>query len=93
MKACPKETIDIDKDSHPQYFEPDCFYSDEEPITLGNVTIHSMLTPGHTIGCTSFFWEVTNPANGERYVVGMHGGVGANTMNDKYYAQSEYTQG
>ena len=34
------------KDSHPQYFEPDCFYSDEEPITLGNVTIHSMLTPG-----------------------------------------------
>ena len=90
MKACPKETIDIDKDSHPQYFEPDCFYSDEEPITLGNVTIHSMLTPGHTIGCTSFFWEVTNPANGERYVVGMHGGVGANTMNDKYYAQSEY---
>ena len=30
MKACPKETIDIDKDSHPQYFEPDCFYSDED---------------------------------------------------------------
>lgn len=44
MKACPKETIDIDKDSHPQYFEPDHFYSDEEPITMGNVTIHSMLT-------------------------------------------------
>lgn len=57
---------------------------------MGNVTIHSMLTPGHTVGCTTFFWEVTNPANGERYVVGMHGGVGANTMNDKYYAQSEY---
>ena len=90
MKACPKETIDIDKDSHPQYFEPDHFYSDEEPITMGNVTIHSMLTPGHTVGCPTFFWEVTNPANGERYVVGMHGGVGANTMNDKYYAQSEY---
>ena len=90
QKACPKETIDIDKDSHPQYFEPDCFYSDEEPITLGNVTAYSMLTRGHTIGCTSFFWEVTNPANGERYVVGMHGGVDANTMNDKYYAQSEY---
>ena len=90
MKACPEETIDIDKDSHPQDFEVDHFYSDEEPVTLGNVTIHSMLTPGHTIGCTTFFWEVTNPANGERYVVGMHGGVGANTMNDKYYAQSKY---
>ena len=90
MKACPHETIDIDKDSHPQDFEVDHFYSDDEPITLGNVTIRTMLTPGHTVGCTTFFWEVTNPANGERYVVGMHGGVGANTMNDKYYAQSEY---
>lgn len=90
MKACPEETIDIDKDSHPQEFEVDHFYSDEEPITLGDVTIHSMLTPGHTVGCTTFFWEVTNPANGEKYVVGMHGGVGANTMNDKYYATSKY---
>lgn len=90
MKACPEETMVLDKDSHPQMFEPDKFYSDDEPIVLGNISIRSMLTPGHTIGCTSFFWEVENPANGERYVVGMHGGVGANTMNDKYYAQSKY---
>ena len=33
---------------------------------------------------------MTNPANGEKYVVGMHGGVGANTMNNKYYATSHY---
>lgn len=90
MKACPEETMVLDKDSHPQMFEPDKFYSDDEPIVLGNISIRSMLTPGHTIGCTSFFWEVENPANSERYVVGMHGGVGANTMNDKYYAQSKY---
>lgn len=90
MKACPEETMVLDKDSHPQMFEPDKFYSDDEPIVLGNISIRSMLTPGHTIGCTSFFWEVENPANGEHYVVGMHGGVGANTMNDKYYAQSKY---
>ena len=90
IKACPEETMVLDKDSHPQMFEPDKFYSDDEPIVLGNISIRSMLTPGHTIGCTSFFWEVENPANGERYVVGMHGGVGANTMNDKYYAQSKY---
>lgn len=90
MKACPEETMVLDKDSHPQMFEPDRFYSDEEPIALGNISVRSMLTPGHTIGCTSFFWEVRNPANGKTYVVGMHGGVGANTMNDKYYAQSKY---
>lgn len=90
MKKCPEETTDIDRDSHPQYFEVDHFYSDDKPITLGNITIRSLLTPGHTVGCTTFFWEVTNPANGEHYVVGMHGGVGANTMNDRYYAQSRY---
>ena len=28
--------------------------------------------------------------NGETYVVAMHGGVGANTMNDDYYASSTY---
>lgn len=90
MKKCPEETTDIDRDSHPQYFEADHFYSDDKPITLGNITIRSLLTPGHTVGCTTFFWEVTNSANGEHYVVGMHGGVGANTMNDRYYAQSRY---
>ncbi len=90
MEKCPEETMVLDKDSHPQMFTPDRYYSDEEPITLGNVTIRSMLTPGHTIGCTSFFWTVKNPANGEKYVVGMHGGVGANTMNDQYYAESKY---
>lgn len=90
MKACPEETMVLDKDSHPQMFEPDKYFSDDEPITLGDVTVRTMLTPGHTVGCTSFFWEVENPANGEVYVVGMHGGVGGNTMNDKYYAESKY---
>lgn len=90
VKCCPGETIDLDKDSHPQTFEVDKFYSDDEPVSLGNITIHTMLTPGHTVGCTSFFWEETNPANGKRYMVAMHGGVGANTMNDEYYAASRY---
>ncbi|MDO4328858.1 MAG: MBL fold metallo-hydrolase [Lachnospiraceae bacterium] len=90
MKTCPEETMVLDPDSHPQMFEPDCFYSDEEPITLGELTIKTMLTPGHTIGCTSFFWEEENPVNGQRYTIAMHGGVGANTMNDEYYSTSKY---
>ena len=68
----------------------DKYYSDDEPITLGNISIRTILTPGHTIGCTSFLWDVKNPATGETYVVGMHGGVGANTMNDDYYSTSKY---
>lgn len=90
MKACPEETMVLDPDSHSQMFEPDCFYSDKEPVTLGEITIKTMLTPGHTVGCTSFFWEEENPVNGQRYTVAMHGGVGANTMNDKYYSASKY---
>lgn len=90
MEKIPEETMDVDKDSHVQEFTVDHYYSDNEPIVMGNVTIKTMLTPGHTIGCTSFFWTVKNPSNGEEYVVGMHGGVGANTMNDAYYAKSRY---
>ena len=90
FQACPEETLVLDPDSHPQMFRADQFYHDDEPVTLGNVSVKTMLTPGHTIGCTSFFWKVTNPANGQQYVVGMHGGVGANTMNDNYYSTSKY---
>lgn len=90
MKACPEETLVLDKDSHAQFFEVDQYYSDDEPVVLGDVAVRTMLTPGHTIGCTSFFWDVKNPADGRIYTVGMHGGVGANTMNDSYYAKSRY---
>ncbi len=89
-KECREETLDLDKDSHPQDFTVDHFYSDDEPIIQGEVAIRTMLTPGHTVGCTSFFWEVKNPVSGQTYVVAMHGGVGANTMNDQYYASSRY---
>lgn len=64
MEDCPEETLVLDKDSHPQTFTVDRYYSDDEPIVMGDVTIRTMLTPGHTIGCTSFFWEVKNPADG-----------------------------
>lgn len=90
MKACPEETLIPDSGSHVQEFEPDLFYSEEKPVVLGNIAIQTMLTPGHTVGCTSFFWKEKNPLNGEEYVVGMHGGVGANTMNDAYYMASKY---
>jgi metallo-beta-lactamase class B len=74
---------------HGWSFCPDKFYSDNTPIVLGAVSVRTLLTPGHTIGCTSFFWDVVNPYNGVLYSVGMHGGVGANTMNDEYYKTSK----
>lgn len=56
-------------------FTPDEGYADDKPITLGNVTIHTVATPGHTPGCTSFFFEVTDEG-GKTYKCGMHGGLG-----------------
>lgn len=90
MRACPSETIDLDPHLRAQTFTPDRFYADDEPVTLGDVSVRTLLTPGHTAGCTSFFWDVENPASGETYTVAMHGGVGANTMNDEYYATSGF---
>ena len=88
LKEVPNETLVLDPDSHPQGFEVDHFYSDDSPIKMGDIEIHTRLTPGHTIGCTSFFWKETNPVTGEVFSIAMHGGVGANTMNDQYYATS-----
>ena len=90
LAECPDETLVLDADSHVQEPVIDRFYDDDTPICLGDIAIHTLLTPGHTIGCTSFFWEEKNPVTGESYRVAMHGGVGANTMNDKYYATSAY---
>lgn len=90
MRACPEETTHLDARLHAQPFEVDGYFSDEHPVELGDISVRTLLTPGHTCGCTSFFWEVENPANGERYTVAMHGGVGANTMNDDYYRTSAY---
>ena len=86
MAEYPDETIALDPDSRPQTFTPDCFYDDSTPVRLGDIEIRTLLTPGHTIGCTSFFWKETNPVSGDVYTIAMHGGVGTNTMNDEYYA-------
>lgn len=85
----PEETLAVGTVSHPVDFQIDHFYDDNTPVVLGDISVRTMLTPGHTIGCTSFFWEETNPADGKTYTIAMHGGVGANTMNDDYYKTSK----
>ena len=56
-------------------FEPDELYADDKPIVQGNVTIRTVSTPGHTPGCTSFFFEVQDET-GKKFKCGMHGGLG-----------------
>lgn len=63
-------------------FEPDAYYSDDSPVVLGDRSIRTKLTPGHTPGTTSFFFE----AGG--LLCGLHGGVGLNTLSDEFLEKS-----
>lgn len=62
---------------------------DGEIFELGNVKIRCVLTPGHTDGVISFFFDVTD--NGKTYLAGMYGGAGVNavTLPNIYYNDSK----
>ena len=56
--------------------------SDSDTISLGNISILCLSTPGHTDGTMSFFFDVSD---GERiFRAGMHGGVGLNTLSNEF---------
>lgn len=61
-----------------KHFTADETISDGDILTLGNIKIEFMETPGHTKGTVSFFFNVEE--NGRVYRLGMFGGAGANTM-------------
>ncbi len=67
-------------------FTPDVLLEDGDEIVLGSTVIRCVATPGHTPGCMSFFFDVTDGR--ETFRAGLHGGMGINTMSleflDKY---------
>jgi len=67
-------------------FVPDEFYADNKPVTQGNITVHTIATPGHTPGCTSMFFEVQDKERTLR--CGIHGGIGLNTLTDEDFKRS-----
>jgi metallo-beta-lactamase class B len=68
--------------SYNEAFETDEIIYDGDVIRLGNTVIKCLATPGHSPGCMSFFFDVSN---GEKtYRAGMHGGVGINTMSKDF---------
>lgn len=62
-------------------YEVTNFYDDNAPIQIGRFRITTRLTPGHTIGATSFFFEDTDEETGKTYLCAIHGGLGVNAMN------------
>jgi len=66
-------------------FRIDHYYEYDKKIVCGNVTVTPVLTPGHTLGCTSLFVEV--PYKGKTYIAGIHGGLGQNGLTQKELAE------
>lgn len=66
-----------------KYFTPDVLLHEGDKVTLGNTEIDILETPGHTEGCISLFFNVTD--NGKTYRVGTFGGAGANTLTPGHY--------
>ena len=61
---------------------PDIEIEDGDHIRLGNTDIRCMLSPGHTFGTLSFFFDVTDGEHTLR--VGYWGGTGVLTMYKAY---------
>lgn len=68
-------------------FTPDDFFSDNKPVRLGDREIRTILTPGHTPGTTSFFFDVED--QGKLLKVGMHGGIGLVTVTDEWLRDND----
>lgn len=59
-------------------FKPDVLLEDGDVIRLGNTAVRCVLTPGHTYGTLSYFFETED--NGTRYLAGTFGGAGFITL-------------
>ena len=57
-------------------FEPDMFYEDNNPFTMGNMTFNFRICPGHCPGSCVYTFDDTDEETGKTYHVAMHGGIG-----------------
>lgn len=65
-------------------FGVDGYFHDDQPVRLGQFTIHTEHTPGHTPGTTSLFFD-DQDEQGRVYRCALHGGVGVGTVTDRYF--------
>ncbi len=68
----------------PGVFSPDILLKDGDSIRLGNVRVRAVLTPGHTAGTMSFFFDTIE--DGQKLTCGIFGGAGFNTLCHDYFA-------
>lgn len=85
-EACHQRFKDDTRDLPMVDYTATNFYDDDTPITLGRFAIHTVLTPGHTPGATSFRFEDTDEETGKTYRCAMHGGIGVGLMTPEMLA-------
>lgn len=73
-------------DSTDELFEPDVEIQDGDVIRFGNTEVKFCLTPGHTEGTISCFFDVTDGKETKR--VGYFGGFGFNTLQKDFLVES-----
>ncbi len=61
-------------------FQADVALKDGDVVELGNTRIRCVLTPGHTVGVMSHFWETEE--DGKKYRVGIYGGAGFISLSE-----------
>ena len=59
-------------------FRIDHLYEYGKEFQLGNTSVTPILTPGHTVGCTSLILKT--PFRGRTVTIGVHGGLGQNGL-------------
>lgn len=74
---------------HAKIPEFDYEIEDGEIFEHGNIKIRCVLSPGHTDGVLSFFFDVTY--NGKKYLAGLFGGVGVDALTLPYVYYNERT--
>ncbi len=67
----------------PEPFNCDVLINDGDVFDFSDVKIRPRLTPGHTEGVLSYFFEME-----DKTVAAMHGGVGMNTLNKDYLTKN-----
>lgn len=66
-----------------KYFCADILIHEGDSLSLGNTKIDFVMTPGHTKGTISFFFD--SAIDGKVYRVGSFGGAGANTLVPEHF--------
>jgi len=61
-----------------ELFTPDVELNDGDIVTLGNISIRAISTPGHTKGVMTYVFDVTEGK--ETHTAGLYGGIGVNTL-------------